>query len=107
MATLVSIGAVAALLYRYRATLARVSHYVTEERNYIFVGLYASLVLGGFAVFVWKCFPHLGARVARPGDARRRRGPLCICGAVHASRIPAWCAPTMSIAGSPPTPTTM
>jgi hypothetical protein len=61
MATLVSIGAVAALLYRYRATLARVSHYVTEERNYIFVGLYASLVLGGFAVFVWKCFPHLGA----------------------------------------------
>lgn len=57
--TLLGVGAVAATMYAMRATLARIAHYVTEERNYIFVGIYSFLVLGGFAVFVWKCFPHI------------------------------------------------
>jgi hypothetical protein len=59
--TLLGVGLVAALMYVFRAQLARISHYVTEEQNYIFVGIYAFLVLGGFGVFVWKCFPYLSA----------------------------------------------
>lgn len=50
---------VALLIYSQRKRLERIGHYISEEKNYLFVGLYAALVWGGFGVFVWKFFPHI------------------------------------------------
>jgi hypothetical protein len=59
-AAVLSLCALGLLLFRLRKQFERLAHYIGEERNYVFVALYVVLVWGGFSVFVWKFFPHLG-----------------------------------------------